>query len=348
MKQYIFGNINNIRIIKKIGYGYFGTVYLVKDDKNHRYALKIEQVSPDFLVKSLRSFVWRENEFSKKMNKLYPNHFLKLHAHLIDNDCEHNQLTENNIDLNHKSNDPKFDKLRKHLSTLKSCSVKLWSIIDLTLHDILKKWKTFKIKTFNNIMIQLVYVIHLMNKHGYSHNDLHVGNIGLTKTNNKFINISGTKIKTYGYYVCVIDYGLILHKKYNLTSDEKNTIKYSNDLLYVILLIANIYFKNFKKTFPNIDITKDAKISKKYLIEINKYLPNEVQTKKAFKIKNFLLNVIYKVVYYDVYCKQIFKNDLSKIKKVQLRLDIMDINDFLFIVKNCYDVDKVLNHLLDK
>jgi hypothetical protein len=61
-----------------------------------------------------------------------------------------------------------------------------------------------------------------MNKNGYTHNDLHHYNIGIKKTKNKYIKILGKKIPTYGKIIKILDYGAVLHKKYDL--NQKNTL----------------------------------------------------------------------------------------------------------------------------
>lgn len=46
-----------------------------------------------------------------------------------------------------------------------------------------------KLNELYSILIQLSYIIYIMNKHGYTHNDLHMNNIGIKKTNKKYSNI---------------------------------------------------------------------------------------------------------------------------------------------------------------
>jgi serine/threonine protein kinase len=59
----------NYNIIKKIGYGTKGQVYLIKVDK-HLYALKVEKLN--------ELYFWREINFYKNFGLKYPNNFIKL------------------------------------------------------------------------------------------------------------------------------------------------------------------------------------------------------------------------------------------------------------------------------
>lgn len=68
---------DNIHIIKKIGKGMHGSVFLVEDTiTNNKYGLKIEQVFKKDIKESLSSPIWREIEFSKTMSNKYPLHFI--------------------------------------------------------------------------------------------------------------------------------------------------------------------------------------------------------------------------------------------------------------------------------
>ena len=64
---------NKYKIIKEIGIGMMGTVYLIEDQQNNKYAMKIEKNLEEQINKSLKYDLWREIEFQKTMNKKYPN-----------------------------------------------------------------------------------------------------------------------------------------------------------------------------------------------------------------------------------------------------------------------------------
>jgi hypothetical protein len=56
----IGGGNDNYKIIKEIGIGMMGTVYLVKDKLNNKYAMKIEKILQKYINKSLEYDLWRE------------------------------------------------------------------------------------------------------------------------------------------------------------------------------------------------------------------------------------------------------------------------------------------------
>ena len=223
-------SLNNINIIKTIGKGMHGTVYLVSDNNNNNYAMKIEPIFEKDIKQSLSSPIWREIEFCNTMNSKYPNHFIILYDHKIDNKCNHIQRFDFKMELLPKAQQTYYIKL----FASKFCSVKLFSLIDMTLDQLFNSWKTFNKKVFYNLCIQYVYVIYLMKKEGYLHRDFHTKNTGVIKTTKKYITIFDKNIKTYGYLVQAIDFGLVINKKYKLKNYEKNSLKYSNDLLNCI------------------------------------------------------------------------------------------------------------------
>jgi hypothetical protein len=105
---------------------------------------------------------------------------MQLYDHKIDDSCKHEQSWK---DFDFELKDlPKNQQIyHKKLSASPFCSIKLWSYVDTTLHELLNSWKTFDSKMYYDLLIQIVYVIYLINKEGYVHNDFHGRNIGLKK-----------------------------------------------------------------------------------------------------------------------------------------------------------------------
>jgi len=142
-----------------------------------------------------------------------------------------------------------------------------------------------------------------MDRHGYFHHDFHTSNIGLKKTNEKYINILGKNIPTHGYFVQAIYYGLVLHNKYILKEQEKNALKYDNDLSAILfILIFDTYFSILTNKFKNINIYADIKINKqdKQLLEcfLEKITLNNKWCKNN---KTFLLKILYKILFFEKY-----------------------------------------------
>ena len=68
-----------------------------------------------------------------------------------------------------------------------------------------------------SIILQLIKIILILYKGGYSHNDLHVGtNIMVTKTKKKYFTLNNDKVPFYGLQCIAIDYGEVSHKKFGI------------------------------------------------------------------------------------------------------------------------------------
>jgi hypothetical protein len=167
---------------------------------------------------SLQSPIWREIYFAKILGKKYPQHFMKLYDYKIDDKC---YLKKYGLAFTWKNLPKQQQKYYNTLYKSSYCSIKLWSYIDTTLRDLLKSWKTFHKNIFYDLLIQIVYIIYLINKEGFLHNDFTSANIGLVKTKKKYIKIMNSNVKTHGYIVQAIDFELNIHKKYKLYPYEK-------------------------------------------------------------------------------------------------------------------------------
>ena len=222
-------NINDIIIGKKIGEGFIGTIYLATH-KNKKYALKIEHILEKNIKKSLKSQVWRENEFANTLGKKYPDQFMILYDYKITDSCKHIQKIPN-ANLSKK--------VKQHLQELAEseyCIMRLYSYVDTTLENIITK---LSLKQRFSMIIQVSYIVYLMQKHGYKHTDFHYGNIGVKYTHKSSVKILDKKIPTFGYIYCAIDYGLVLNKKYKLSKDEKYRFDTKNDLKNLFATMYN-------------------------------------------------------------------------------------------------------------
>ena len=71
-----------------------------------------------------------------------------------------------------------------------------------------------------------------MRENGYTHNDFHTQNIGVVRTNTKYMTLFGNRIPLVGYRYQAIDYGMVLHKKYKMDSVSRPLI-----LRFIIILL---------------------------------------------------------------------------------------------------------------
>lgn len=330
------GSNDNYKIIKEIGIGMTGTVYLVKDKLNNKYAMKIEKILKNQSKESLKYDLWREIEFSNTIHKKYPKHFMKMYDNWIDKKCEHIQDWEKQglkLELFDKSTQNYY----KKLFNSPYCSIKIYSLIDLTLKDI---YEQINDNQYYDIFIQCLYIMYLCHKLGYLHRDWKMDNIGLVKTTEEYINIFDTKIKTHGYLVVLLDYGGIIHEKYILSSYEKNLFTNKiTDLFFMFdrykyNMIFN--YKEFENKY-NIDTSNNITINDEIIKEIQKYLP------KFNKNNNILSQYIYKIIYYND-----FQNNLvgKNIKPIKPKLFLQQ-ETILFIIKNIYNIKKCILFLIE-
>jgi len=327
---------------KQIGKGMYGTIYLGIDKQKNKYAIKIEQIFKKDAKKSLKSYTWRETEFAQTMNKLYPNVFMTLYDYKIDESCKHKQNFEG-FDFKMKDLPIPQQNFYKKLWKSEYCSVKLWSYVDTTLHDVLNSWKEFKPDVFYDLFIQLMYIIYLMNKHGYLHRDLHTKNVGVIYTTKKYITILGHKIPTHGMIVQLLDYDLVLHKKYELNKNEKMELANNSDLFPQLNMIINFEtFVNAYKT-QKIDLYEENNKLKMSKDDINLLKCHIQHLKLSKNNESFLLLSLYKILCYEKYERQIVGN---KFKKVYPPLLMMPLHVILFIISNIYDVEKILKYVM--
>lgn len=180
-------NFSDITIVKTLGTGMFGTTYLCKYNDNN-YAIKIQHILPSDKNKSYKKSLWRELDLYDYINNLQPQQqkfFTKLYGYEIIDDCDHKQIRPYKIDLNNKK-----DKFAMLLSKLDKSN---WCVKLLTEY---KGNKTLQQYLYNNtltvsqtysIILQICNIMLILYEGGYSHNDLHTGNIMISFTEKKHL-----------------------------------------------------------------------------------------------------------------------------------------------------------------
>lgn len=201
MKFKFFYYYNMIKIIKKLGEGTFGKTYLVKY-KNKKYALKVEVILHSKTKKSFKNKIFRELDlfnYISKLNNEDISFFVNLYNFEINDDCYQN-ITE-------KSKTKKSQLCVKYL--MDYCGKN-------TLDKYIYKYNISK-KRRLSLVLQIIKIILVLHKRGYSHNDLHVGtNIMITKTKKKYFTLNNSKVPFYGLQCVAIDYGEVSHEKFGI------------------------------------------------------------------------------------------------------------------------------------
>lgn len=328
-------NLNNYKPKKKLGQGMIGTTFLVYK-KGKKYALKIEHILKKDVKKSLSSPVWREIEFAKKMGKKYPDQFMTLYGHDIIDKCKHKQKYAFDLKMFPKN----LQKGIKAIAKSPYCARKLWSLIDFSLHEKLNKLNT---KQIYSAIIQITNICYLMKKHGYSHNDLHPGNIGIKKTKKKYITIFSKRIPTFGYIYVAIDYGLVLHKKYKLNKEEKKKLKdpylwYYQIQIIVNMLVDSLLWKYINKNKIKLaPYEKDLEIFKKHSIyNTLKKFSNNVH------IQFRLCEMLFPEIYQQIVLK---KQNTKKILKMKYKTPKEDV---FYIMSNIDNYKNIVHYFAKK
>jgi len=320
-------DINKFEIIKELGHGMIGTVYLAKYKKKN-YALKIEHILEKDIKKSSSSPVWREIFFSTKFANKYPEQFIKLYKYDIIDNCEHKQKYNININLLDKS----VGKRIYNISKSNYCIRKVYSLIEGNFKDIIDLLTKKQLYSF---ILQYSHIILLLHNNGYAHCDIHYYNIGYVKTNKKFVKILDNKIPTYGYIFNLIDYGFIMNKNNNLNNENRKIyeLQYINE--YNLHFILEILYDD--TDFYNYLIKN--KITFNYNELYNIFLESN-----EYKIVNYLsennLNCfyIYQILFVEKFQKNVLKNKFKNIIEPKIRGDLFDILYFIKSLGNIYDI----------
>ncbi len=319
------------KIIKQLGYGMIGTVFLVENNEK-RYALKIEHILERDVKRNTTSDHWREIDFCEKFGNKHPEQFIKLVDYDIIDTCLHKQKYSSKISLFPK----KMQKYLLELSKSKYCVRRIYTLVDSSLDKILQK---LSIKQCYSLIIQLIYVLELLHDNNYIHGDIHTGNIGYIKTNKKYIKIYGYSIPTFGYIFKPIDYGLILNKKYVKNKIENK--KYNDILAFEI--------KNLKYMFIHCEIwnlvnqygiklnfEKDYKILKKmHEHEILKQLADESND----------IMCLFEILYAEKHQRLVLGDRFKKLLPIEFKIPLADI---LFFIKANRDYKTIVKYFYEK
>ena len=247
-------DFNEIKILKELGAGMVGTTYLA-EYKHKQYALKIQHILEEDKIKDFKNEMWRELDLYEYINNLDKEEqlfFTRLHEYKIYNDCKHIQKRPFAL----KANNEFHNKLKK-LDESDWCVKYLLDYKgNMTLHKFLSTKKLTEQQIYS-LMLQICKIIYTLYKGGYAHGDLHPQNIMITKTTKKYFNFMDKKIPYCEYQLSAIDFGNVIHKKFN--------IKYSGSKSLFLIDSERYMFREiFDRTYHVIDnFSKNWEIYKK-------------------------------------------------------------------------------------
>ena len=242
-------NFEEIEIIKEIGAGVNGTTYLVKY-KNKDYAMKIQHILDEDRIVDFNKALWRELEpynYIETLKKEDQYFFARLYGYNIYDQCKHIQKRffrkkKENTQIRNLKKLDESDWCVKYLMDFKGTQ---------TLKEFINK-KNLSIYQIYSIMLQICKIIYVLYEGGYSHNDLHLDNIMITPTKKKTFNLMNRRIPYNGYQISAIDYGNILHKKYNINyKEEKEFLINREGWMFNEMFYSNFIFINNTNKYIN-------------------------------------------------------------------------------------------------
>lgn len=326
----------NMRIIKKLGSGMLGTTYLI-ENRNKKYALKVQHILEKDIKKNYKSEMWRELDLYKyisKLNKEEQKFFVKFYDYKIVDKCNHKQ--ERPWKPDEKT---EFGKKLKELDESEYC---LKYVIDYKGETTLAKYivkNNMTIKEILSIMLQICKINYVLYEGGYSHGDLHPGNIMINRTKDKYFKFMNEKIPYEGIQLSAIDYGNVQHKKFGII--KRNNLFYIDREKYLF----NDIFWSCDNVINNMDKLMDRckKLKQKLPWEKDHYFYDNLIRKIYNNHEEFFMNGIKKYLikfpgankYIYEFCKKINnKKSFGELINKKLKNKVIEINDIWSILEN--------------
>jgi hypothetical protein len=317
-------NIDSYKIIKELGYGFLGTVYLVEKNKK-KYGMKIEHVLESDITNE-KSKLFIENRFYEKFANKYPEYFVTMKEFDIIDNCKHIQKYPIEIDN-------KYYPIHKKLADSQYCIRRIITLIDGSFGSIID---TLSLNQIYSAIIQIYYITILLHKNKYVQVDASIGNIGYIKTKEKYIKLDNYIIPTFGYIYKLFDFGSVLH----ITDTSFNNFNFIQNK--ELLKIASYLYKN----------------STDYIDIFNKkrYIKSIMGSPEFKDIKNIIVKpaktpFIY-VRMYEILNNEKFKDligePLEKRKPITFYIPKEDIFYYIKEINDKNNTTNIINYFLSK
>jgi serine/threonine protein kinase len=243
-------NFSKIKVIKKLGSGMLGTVYLI-EYKNKKYAMKVQKILEEEKTKNIKYPIWRELLFYRDVDKMpqeSQKFFCHLHGYKIQECGKYKHIRPKNIPQNSI-----YVEYFKKMNISNRCIILIIDYLgETSLYDYLQtKLSTKKIY---NILFQICEINKILSDMNYSHNDLHPSNLMVTQTKN-------------GIQLVAIDYGNMTNASYGKAFSNNSEEYYFLDLTKTLFYVL----QNQPKLQKNCRLLK-----KKYPYEIKKKYEEDV------------------------------------------------------------------------
>jgi hypothetical protein len=321
-------NIDSYKIIKELGYGFLGTVYLVEKNKK-QYGMKIEHVLKTD-IDNINSKIFRENRFYENFANKYPNYFVIMKEFDIIDNCKHIQKYPHKIFT-------RFEAITLELERSEFCIRRILTLIDGSLGSIIN---TLSVNQIYSALLQIYCITNFMHKNKYVQVDAHINNVGYIKTDKKYIIIDNSKIPTFGYIYKLYDFGFVLHITettsgnyfYNKNNELLNMISYfyENNEQYIYMYNRNKFLNIIKKSdeFENIQ--------------------NILQKKQVTLLTPFIYIRMYEILNHKNFKEFIVGEDPEKYKPLHFYIPKEDIIYFITQINNNNNSANIVKYFLKK
>jgi hypothetical protein len=242
--------IKNIKIGEVLGHGYDAMVYKGTDNNNKDYALKINYIKKHKIEK-WKGIIETELKFKKDIIDKHPRFFVNFYDHEFVEDCYDEKIKKDILAI--ENDEDRKGTLLKYIE-YGMCVKRLYELLDGSLRN---NFKNLNLKQRYSMLIQVAYMVHILEKSEYVHHDFHGGNIAFKKTNKEFLKIKGKEIPTFGYQYKLIDYDHVFklgttsyteYKDMMLPKEEKFGNEFITFMLHKILISnIDILIKEYQK-----------------------------------------------------------------------------------------------------
>ena len=271
--------LNKLYKIKVLRTDILYTNYLVLDN-DKEFCLKIQKILPEEVKFDYKFKIWREVNLYNYLNTLNKNDktfFTNLHSFEFCKDYKNKKKINKNKD--------------EYINKINRSNWTSYFLLDYHGESTFDKWLALHKPSYKqtySFIFQIIKIMLLLYKGGYSHSKLLLNNLIIKKTKDTHFKFNNVYIPYYGYQLVVCDYSNIMHKKFKLKYNNWN-IEFKNNnknwLFNEILGTMNLIITNHSKY--DLDCRK---LNKKLPYDKKKTDPYNILVKKIIKNHNNFWN----------------------------------------------------------
>jgi hypothetical protein len=342
----------NSKIIKKLGEGFEGDVFLVKEGKELQI-MKIMKIPENDISPNIKYPLWREFEFAK-FSKNYPTFFMQLKSFTIEMECEFKKKTPGWL-YNDKDQHKEFKKRQSsHYCAVLKYEPLLRGTLGVLYMNINNKYlprinrETWQFpanyyKISYGILLQQLYILYLLLENDWIHRDAHIFN-WMYKENRGKIKLVGLD-KSYNitcpFMIVLCDYGMVTHKTF--PEDDKKSFDREKYKDIIACLINAPYDEDPYEIFKG-----NHSEVKKFKARLKEHpLASKIKFRKIEheKSNTNILTILFRMRYPEVYAQL---SEISGYEKKIVHHNEKDIEIMEFLFNNYHKPYDVLDYIRRK